>query len=224
MLGSVNAFVRPRRLAAGDLVAVVSPSWGGPATFAAPYERGLAVLREDLGLRVRELPTARASAAWLAANPRARADDLRAAFEDPEVRAIVASIGGEDAIRVLPHLDPGIMRRCPKILLGYSDTSALLAWAAANGLVAFHGPSVMAGIAQARALPPAYLAHLRAMLFEARESYAYEPYGVFAEGYPDWRTSPDPGAVKPLQPDLRGWRFLQGQGRARARSSAAASR
>lgn len=207
-------FVRPARLRAGDTVAVLSPSWGGAAVFPHIFDGGLAALRDAFGLRVREYPTTRAAPAELERDPAARARDLCAAFADPEVRAVIAAIGGDDSVRLLPHLDPEIIRRNPKILMGYSDTTTLLAYVAQLGIVTFQGPSVMAGFAQLPSLPPAFAAHVRAVLFEGPEELAYEPYQAFSEGYPDWGDPANTGKIHPTRPSA-GWRVLQGEGKAR---------
>lgn len=209
-MGSIVA-VRPRRLAPGDVVAVVSPSWGGPQAFPHVFDHGLAVLSE-WGLEIREYPSTRASASRLRADPRLRAHDLNAAFADPSVRAIVASIGGDDSIRLLPLLDEAVIVTNTKILLGFSDTTTLLALVRRLGTVAFHGPSVMAGLSQMTALPPAFERHVRTILFEPEATYAYPAFDSFSEGYPDWG---DPGAVGRVntpRPD-GGWHVLQGSGR-----------
>lgn len=87
-----------------------------------PYELGLRRLREDFGLGVVEYPTTRR----MGSTPAARAADLHAAFADPEVKAVIASIGGDDQIRVLPHLDRELLRANPKPFFGYSDNTNLL--------------------------------------------------------------------------------------------------
>jgi muramoyltetrapeptide carboxypeptidase LdcA involved in peptidoglycan recycling len=197
---------KPRRLQPGDVAAIASPSWGGPAAFPATYEAGLRVLRDLLGLRVRELPHARD----VAASPRERAEDLNLAFRDPEVRLVLASIGGDDSILVLPHLDVEAARRDPKIVMGYSDTTTVLVWLAQLGVVSFHGPSVMAGLAQASALPEAFLDHVRRVLFAA-EAVTYAPYGAFCEGYADWGDPANAGRTNALRAD-EGPRWLQGRG------------
>ena len=84
------AAIRPRRLRPGDTVAVVSPSWGGPAVFPLVFERGLATLR-GWGLEVRESPGTRAGRDDPARSPRGRAADLNAAFADPSVAVIVVA-------------------------------------------------------------------------------------------------------------------------------------
>src|SRR6187549_720070 len=98
--GMTDRATRPRRLSPGDTVAVVSPSWGGPDAFPHVFEHGLAQLR-DWGLEVREYPSTRTSAERLSRDPVLRAADINAAFADPSVRAVFASIGGDDSIRLL---------------------------------------------------------------------------------------------------------------------------
>ncbi len=209
-------FVKPRRLREGDTVAVVSPSGAAPHRFPAVYERGLRTLETAFGLRVREYPSTRADAATLARNPRMRAEDVNRAFADDGVQGILASIGGDDSLRILPYLDPKLPRLHPKILLGFSDTTTLLTWANQAGLVTFHGPSVMAGFSQLEALPPSFAEHVRDVLFRARPSLDYRPFGTYSEGYPDWAVPQNVGRVNPPHEDA-GRHWLQGQTRARGR-------
>ncbi|OGS05632.1 MAG: hypothetical protein A3G41_00945 [Elusimicrobia bacterium RIFCSPLOWO2_12_FULL_59_9] len=206
-------YSKPLRLKAGDNVAIVSPSWGGPGAFPHIYVKGLEVLRE-WGLKIKEFPTARADAEFLKRNPQVRARDINAAFADPEVKAIIASIGGSDSVRVLPFLDKKAIAQNPKILMGYSDTSTLHAFCSRQGLVSFYGPSIMAGFSQMNSLPESYKAHVREILFEPRQSYEYRPYGKYCDGYPDWADERNTGKVNELKA-AGGWRWLQGSGRAR---------
>ena len=78
---------------------------------------------------------------YLAGRDRDRASDTHEMFADTSVRAVVAVRGGWGSSRLLPLLDYDLIRRNPKILLGYSDITALhLAIVARSGLVTFHGP------------------------------------------------------------------------------------
>ncbi len=95
-----RTFTYPPKPQRGDAVAVLSPSWGGPGAFPLPFELGLARLREEFGLRPVEYLTTRAAQA----SPAERAKDLHSAFGDPEIKAVLTSIGGEDEIKVLRHL------------------------------------------------------------------------------------------------------------------------
>src|SRR3954464_623337 len=111
--------LRPAKAAPGDRVAVVSPSFAAPAVAVAVHEQALRRLTEVTGLVPVEYPTTRR----LDASAADRAADLNAAFGDPSIRAVLATIGGEDQITVVPHLDPDLVRRDPKPFLGYSDNT-----------------------------------------------------------------------------------------------------
>lgn len=199
--------VRPSRLKPGDNVAVVSTSWGGPHAFPAVYKAGIAAL-ERFGLVVREYPSTHRRANDLRADPQGRAADVNAAFDDPSVSAVFASIGGDDSARILPYLDPVAIRNNPKVLLGYSDTATQLLFAHQLGLVTFNGPAVMAGFAQSGSFP-ALEAHVRAILFEPTSTYDYQPFPHWVDGYADWNVADDPTAVGELRPH-DGWRWLNG--------------
>src|SRR3989344_771724 len=138
-------YKKPAKLKKGDTVAIVSPSWGGPSAFPHIYENGLKVLQE-WGLKIKEFPTARMDAGFLRTNPQVRAKDINDVFADPEVKAVFASIGGDDSVRILPFVDKEIIANNPKILMGYSDTSTLHVFANLQGLITFYGPSIMAGV------------------------------------------------------------------------------
>jgi muramoyltetrapeptide carboxypeptidase LdcA involved in peptidoglycan recycling len=198
--------VKPERLRPGDVVAVVSPSWGGPAQFPATYEAGLNTLR-SLGLVVREFPSARAAKASV----EDRVTDIHAAFADKQVRAIIASIGGEDSVRLLPKLDSQLLAQNPKVVLGYSDTCTLLVYLRSLGHVVFHGPSVMGGLAQAASYPGTFLDQFRSILFAAANTFEYAPFGVACDGYEDWSNPQNAARAKPLVSDP-GPRVIQGRG------------
>jgi muramoyltetrapeptide carboxypeptidase LdcA involved in peptidoglycan recycling len=201
--------VTPGRLRPGDTVATVSPSWGGPSRFPAIYERGLAVLREELGLTVREMPHARADADWLAAHPEARAADIAEALADPTIRGIWCSIGGDDSIRILRYLDPSLPSKHPKVLVGFSDSTTLLTWMRGNGVVAYHGPSLMAGIAQWRSFPPELGAQLRAVLMGGDGGLPYRSFPAFSEGYPNWADPATIGQCRESRPS-EPWHWVNG--------------
>jgi muramoyltetrapeptide carboxypeptidase LdcA involved in peptidoglycan recycling len=151
-----------RKVVAGDRVAVVSPSGGLAEIFPGPYELGLERLR-GFGLEPVEYPTSRK----LGSTPQERAADLQAAWSDPSIRAVIASIGGEDQITVLKHLDPEVFRADPKPFFGYSDNTNLLNFLYSLGIPAYHGGSVMVQFGRGGAMHPASEKSLRAALFES---------------------------------------------------------
>lgn len=204
-------YKKPAKLNRGDTVAIVSPSWGGPSIFPYVYENGLKILQE-WGLKIKEFPTTRMNATFTRANPQIRAKDINDAFADPEVKAVFASIGGDDSIRILPFLDKKIIAENPKILMGYSDTSTLHVFANLQGLITFYGPSIMAGFSQMGSLSESFESHVREMLFEPKEKYNYRSYQEYCDGYPDWANNENIGKVNTLKPN-DGWHWLRGSGK-----------
>lgn len=111
----------PAKPRPGDRVAVLSPSSGLPGLFPLPYELGLCRLLEDFGLRPVEYPTTRK----MGATPEERAADIHAAFADPDIKAVIAGIGGDDQITLLPHLDHALLRANPKPLVELGRPGAM---------------------------------------------------------------------------------------------------
>lgn len=138
----------PRGLRRGDKVAAVSPSWGGPSLYPDRYKAGKRQFEEIFGVEIVEMPHTRAPADYLARHPEARASDLMQAFADADIAGIVSTIGGEDSVRLLPHLDLDVLRQNPKVFMGFSDTTALHFACFTAGLRSFYGPSLMAGFAE----------------------------------------------------------------------------
>ncbi|MGO7130388.1 S66 peptidase family protein [Rhizobium leguminosarum] len=158
--------LKPANLVPGSRIATVSPSWGGPSIFPERYRFGKRQLEDLFGVEVVEMPHTLAPADWLAKNPAARASDIMQAFSDPTVDAIIATIGGSDAIRLLPHLDLDVLRENPKIFLGYSDTTAIHFACMAAGIVSFYGPSIMSGFAEDGGMHSYTIEGVRRAIFE----------------------------------------------------------
>lgn len=191
------SFVYPPKPKPGDRVAVLSPSAGVPAVFPHVYELGLARLRQ-LDLEPVEYPTTRI----LGAPAADRARDIHAAFADPSITAVLASIGGEDQITVLRHLDPDVLRASPKPFLGYSDNTNLLHFLWRHGLVGYHGGSVMVHLARPVAPHPMSMDSLRAALF-THDWYELRAPAEFADETGNWadRSSLDTAPVmRPAEP------------------------
>lgn len=142
--GTSAAFARqptnkPLRLKAGDEVRLVAPA-------GALFRKvRLEIAFENMiGLDLK--PTAGTHAldrhGYFAGTDEARAADIMAAFADPNVKAIFALSGGWGAARLLPLLDFEIIRANPKVIIGYSDITALLCGIyAQTGMTTFHGPN-----------------------------------------------------------------------------------
>ncbi|MFI5527386.1 S66 peptidase family protein [Kitasatospora sp. NPDC051853] len=153
--------IYPAKPRPGDRVAIVSPGAGLPGLLPLPHELGLRRLREEFGLEPVEYPTTRT----MGATPEARAADLHAAFADPSIKAVISTIGGDDQLTVLRHLDRELLRANPKPFFGYSDNTNLLLFLRNAGVVAYHGACVMVELGRPGALHPHTAASVRAALF-----------------------------------------------------------
>ena len=155
----------------GDRVAVLSPSFAAPAYAPAVHEQAMRRLAALTGLVPVEYPTTR----LLGASSEARARDLNTAFADPGIRAVLATVGGEDQITVVPHLDPELVRADPKPFLGYSDNTNLLCWLWTQGVAGFYGGSTQVQLGPGPEVDPVHVAALRAALLTGERLEVTDP-------------------------------------------------
>jgi len=170
----------PPPLSPGDKIAVLSCSSGLPAILPLPFDLGLERLRA-FGLEPVEYPTTRV----FGADARDRARDVNAAFADPDIKGIIASIGGDDQVTVIGHLDAGVIAANPKRFFGYSDNTNLLDFLWRQGVVAFHGGSVMVEFGRPIGMHPAGEASLRAAMF-APGAFTLTETGAYNDVNRDW--------------------------------------
>ena len=182
-----RSLIHPRKAVAGDKVALLSPSFAAPAVAPEVHEQAMRRLEELTGLVPVEYPTTRR----LGASPRDRAADLNAAFADPEIRAVLATIGGEDQITVVPHLDADLVRADPKPFLGYSDNTNLLNWLWTHGVAGFYGGSTQVQLGPGPAADEVHATSLRAALLTGGRVELTEP-GESEDIGLDWQ---DPAAL-----------------------------
>lgn len=140
MLGKTlerTKLVKPKRLSQGDKVGIIAPSSG---IAADAWERAIRNI-ESLGFKPEVGEFARGQMGFLSGTDKERLHDLHWAFGDPSIKAVWCVRGGGGAPRMLPEIDYALIRKNPKILIGFSDITALhLAIHQNCGLVTFHGP------------------------------------------------------------------------------------
>ncbi len=136
-MGDKKMIMIPDSLSPGDKVGIVAP--------ASPFdpkklEEGVKMIR-DMGFRVECPEPMSITTGYLSAPDDFRARQLNRCFADKEIKAIVCARGGYGSIRILPLLDYPLIRRHPKIFLGYSDITVLLtALYRKCRFSVFHGP------------------------------------------------------------------------------------
>lgn len=137
--------LKPRKLEPGARIAVVAP--------ASPFQRdefdaGVAEI-ERLGFEPVWDDSVFARDGYVAGSSELRAAALTRYLADPAVQAIIAVRGGYGSAQLLPLLDPDLIRRERKPIIGYSDITALLSFTTLMcGVVSFHGPMLEARLAK----------------------------------------------------------------------------
>ncbi|TFD50323.1 LD-carboxypeptidase [Cryobacterium sp. Hh11] len=158
----MRTFTNAPKASVGDRVAILSPAFAAPAVSEDVHEQAMRRLTEVTGLVPVEYPTTR----QLGASAEARAADIEAAFADPSIRAVLATIGGDDQITVIPHIDTDILASNPKPFLGYSDNTNLhnLLWKL--GVPSYYGGSTQVHLGPGPHIDDVHVASLRAALLD----------------------------------------------------------
>lgn len=134
---------KPPRLRAGDTVGLIEPAGFTADRFDLDLVKETIVA---MGLKPKMARHLGQRDGYLAGSDADRAADVNRMFADPEVRAVFAVRGGWGCARLLPLLDFGVIRANPKLLVGFSDITALhLAFAARAGFTTIHGPNASSG-------------------------------------------------------------------------------
>ena len=180
--------VHPPKAQPGDRIAVLSPSLAAPGVYPEVHEQAMRRLTEVTGLIPVEYPTTR----QVGASPEARAADIHAAFADPQIRAILTTLGGEDQITVIPHLDADLVRANPKPFLGTSDNTNLHHWLWSNGVASFYGGSSQVHLGPGPAVDDIHARSLRAALLTGEQLEITDP-GESEDFGIDWA---DPRALE----------------------------
>jgi muramoyltetrapeptide carboxypeptidase len=136
--------LKPPALKKGDVIGIVSPA-SSPDDFTR-IEQGVKYL-ESLGYRVKLGKHIFKRYGYLSSTDDERADDLNEMFADEKVKAIICVRGGYGTPRLLDKVDYNLIKKKPKIFVGYSDITALqLAIFKKTGLVTFSGPMLAVDI------------------------------------------------------------------------------
>ena len=142
------AHSRPPALKRGDRIGYFSPS--SPATAYAPkrHQRAVHFLRQQ-GFDVVAGQLTGQQDGYRSGTIEARARELNALLRDPTIRCVMSTIGGSNSNALLPHIDYDAIRRDPKIIVGYSDVTAILqAITQQTGLITFYGPALVASLGE----------------------------------------------------------------------------
>jgi muramoyltetrapeptide carboxypeptidase len=162
----MSSIVKPKALRRGDAIGVVAPA--GPVN-RERMERALARVQER-GFGIKTYGDLYRSRGYLAGDDATRAAELMAAFADPETAAVWCARGGYGVVRILDRLDFDVIRRNPKVFVGFSDITLLhIAIQQQTGLITFHAPNLQDGFGKPDDVPAANEAALWRAVLEADE-------------------------------------------------------
>ena len=146
--------IKPEMLNKGDKVAIISLSRGILGHPLVKHELELGKERlKDMGLEPVIMPNSLKSMDYLFDHPEERASDLKQAFLDDSIKAIICAIGGDDTYKTIPYLMEDeefkeAVRNHPKIFMGFSDATNNHFMLNKLGLETFYGPSFLIDFAE----------------------------------------------------------------------------
>ncbi|WP_174613685.1 S66 family peptidase [Virgibacillus ihumii] len=180
--------IKPNKLQKGDKVATVSPSWGGAgdAELRWRYEQGVKRLENIFGLEVVPMPNSLKGSDYIYENPQSRAEDLMEAFKDKSIKGIIANIGGEDSIRLLPYIEFDVIRENPKIFMGYSDVTVSHLFCLKAGVSSFYGPAILTDFAENVEMDPYTIEMLKRTLFSDEVIGEINPAQKWTSEHLEW--------------------------------------
>lgn len=174
--------IKPKKLKPGDKVAVVSLSSGMLGESWAIHKFHLAKQRmqELFGLELVAMPNALKGIKYVYENPKARAEDLMNAFKDPEIKAVICSIGGFEGIRILPYVDFDVIKNNPKIFSGFSDSTVHHFMMHHAGLMSHYGPNIMCDFSQYIKMSDYTINAIRKLWFDAVDDFEIKSSEIYS--------------------------------------------
>lgn len=146
--------MKPQKLNKGDKIAIVSLSRGLLGMPFCKHELEIAIKRlKEFGLEPVIMPNALKDMEYIEQHPELRASDLKQAFMDNSIKAIITAIGGNDTYKTIPYLMDDsefveAVKNNPKIFTGFSDTTTNHLMLNRLGLSTFYGPCLLVDIAE----------------------------------------------------------------------------
>lgn len=153
------------KLQKGDKVAIVSPSFAAPGEWPELYELALGRVRDVFGLE----PVEFSATKKVGASREERTDDLVAAFSDTSIKAVIASLGGNDQVTYIKNLPPEGFAGNPKPFFGFSDNSHFCNFLFLNGVPSFYGASLVTQFTAQPEMDEFTVSYLKKALFEEGE-------------------------------------------------------
>lgn len=205
----MESIVRPAPLQRGDTIRVISPSWFGGETFVPRAMRGVKLL-ESLGFRVEIGEHAFGNRGHVSGTVQERLNDLHAAFADPNVKMVLATIGGTHAADLLPRIDYDLIRNNPKIYMGFSDSTILhTAFQIECGLATLYGPGLLTDWSEQPVMPTETLQTALHLMTSTEPLGELPQPSWWTDEFLDWESGEDTQRAREQRPNT-GWNWFRG--------------
>ena len=172
-------FLKFNKLKKGNKVAILSPSFAAPSKWPHVYELGLKRLRKIFNLEPVEFPTTKK----IGATKEERSKDLIDAFENREIMAVIASLGGDDQVTYIKNLPTEPFTENPKPFFGFSDNTHFANFLWLNGIPSYYGASLFTQFAMQKKMDMYTIDYLKHAFFdkgdfELKASKSYNDIGL----------------------------------------------
>ena len=208
---------KANRLKKGDKVALISLSSGIMGESFLDFEVQIGLKRlKDLGLEVCFTQNAMKGIEYIRNNPEKRAEDLKQAFLDKSIKAIICGIGGDDSYRVIPYLKcdkefEKAVKENPKIFIGYSDSTTIHNYLNSLGLITFYGMNFLTDFAELGKEWLPYTKKAIDYLFNSFDFYNIESSSIWYEERKSFDVS-QVGIERIAHEEKNGYIFANGNG------------
>ena len=176
------------KLEKGDKIGIFSPS--SPITKFCPtrFNRAKEFL-ESKGFIVVEGSLTGKSDFYRSGTIKERVEELNELIRDPEVKCIMSTIGGMNSNSLLPYIDYEALRKNPKIIIGYSDMTAILMGIyAQTGIKTYYGPALVASFGEFPPYNEMTFGYFEDILIKDSKNYIYKAPEFWSEEFIDWST------------------------------------
>ncbi|WP_027847510.1 S66 family peptidase [Marinococcus halotolerans] len=127
----------------GDKIGIFTPSSPATVTARTRFERAKSFLESKGFIIIEGMLTGKAES-YRSGSPKARAEELNELLRNPDIKMIMATIGGSNSNSLLPYIDYDAFYNHPKFVVGYSDTTAiLLALYHKTNITTYYGPALI---------------------------------------------------------------------------------
>lgn len=155
-------------------------------------------------------PNALQQSDYLHDHPEKRAEDLMEALQDPSIDALICMIGGNDTIRLLPYIDFDIIRKYPKLFIGYSDTTINHFMFHHAGVASIYGPCALVEFAENIEMHDYTLNYFLDLVSKDNFPLSIESSPEWTSEFLDWFEPANQSVKRKMIAEVRGHEFLQG--------------